>query len=50
MDDKCAILKNIGAKFFASLEEFEGAACLKAWAEKTAGEFGPLAQTDYEEE
>lgn len=50
MDHKCAILKNMGAKFFARLEEYEGAACLKAWAEKTQGEFGPLIQTAYAEE
>jgi len=50
MDDKCAILENMGARFFASLEEFEGTACLKAWAEKSEGEFGPLVKTDYEEE
>lgn len=50
MGHKCAILKSMGARFFASLEVYEGAVCLKAWAEKTQGEFGPLVQTAYEEE
>jgi len=50
MDVKCEILKSIGAKFFASLEQYDGAACLRAWEEKTQGEVGPLVQTQYEEE
>jgi len=47
MDEKGEILKSIGGKFFASLEEYDGAACLNAWKEKT--EFGPLKQTQYVE-
>lgn len=50
MDEKCEILKRMGARFYASLEQYDGAACLRAWKEKTQGEFGPLAQTQYEEE
>jgi hypothetical protein len=49
MDEKCEILKSMGARFFASLEQYDGAACLRAWQEKTQGEFGPLVQTQYEE-
>lgn len=49
MDEKCVILKDIGAKFFRSLEQYDGAACLRAWEKKTLGEFGPLVQTQYEE-
>jgi len=49
MDEKCEILKGIGAKFFASLEQYDSAACLREWDEKTEGEFGPLVQTQYEE-
>ena len=50
MDMKCEILKSIGAKFYTSLEQYDGAACLRAWEKKTTGEFGPLVQTKYEEE
>jgi hypothetical protein len=50
MDEKCETLKGMGVKVFASLEQYEGAACLHAWEEKTQGEFGPLVQTQYEEE
>jgi hypothetical protein len=50
MDEKCEILKSMGARFFASLEQYDGAACLRAWQEKTQGEFGPLVQTQYEEQ
>jgi hypothetical protein len=50
MDEKCEILKSLGAKYFKCLELYEGAACLKAWQEKTQGEFGPLEQTGYEDE
>jgi hypothetical protein len=49
-DEKCEILKSMGARFFASLEQYDGAACLRAWEEKTQGEFGALVQTQYEEE
>lgn len=49
MDEKCEILEDIGAKFFRSLDQYDGAACLRAWEEKTQGEFGPLVQTQYEE-
>jgi hypothetical protein len=49
MDEKGEILKRMGRKFFASLEQNDGAACLKAWKEKTKGEFGPLVQTQYVE-
>ena len=49
-NEKCAILKNMGARFFASLDKYQGSACLKAWAEKTHGEFGSLILTAYEEQ
>jgi hypothetical protein len=49
-DEKCEILKSMGARFFASLEQYDGAACLRAWEEKTQGEFGALVHTQYEEE
>jgi hypothetical protein len=50
MDMKCEILKSLGAKFFSSRDQYDGEACLRAWEEKTQGEFGPLVQTKYEEE
>ncbi|KAE8444958.1 hypothetical protein EG329_014085 [Mollisiaceae sp. DMI_Dod_QoI] len=49
MDMKCEILRSLGARFFAGLEEYDGAACLKAWEEKMEGEFGPLVKTRYGE-
>lgn len=42
MTEKCTILEKMGAKFYTSLAEYDGAACLKAWTEKTHGEHGPL--------
>lgn len=42
MTQKCAILEKMGGKFYASLAEYDGAACLNAWKEKTQGEHGPL--------
>lgn len=50
MDEKCEILRGMGAKFYASLDQYDGAACFNAWKEKTRGEFGPLFQTSYQEE
>ena len=50
MDMKCEILKSLGAKVFSSRDQYDGEACLRAWEEKTKGEFGPLVQTQYEEE
>jgi hypothetical protein len=47
MDERCEILKLVGGRFFAKLEDYDGAACLRAWEEKTVGEFGPLAKTQY---
>ena len=45
MVEKAEILKRIGAKFYASLDEYsagDGAACLNAWKTKFSGELGPL--------
>ncbi|PWY67875.1 hypothetical protein BO70DRAFT_366174 [Aspergillus heteromorphus CBS 117.55] len=53
MDERCEILKRMGGRFFASLEEYKyggGAACLTAWETKLKGEVGPLIQTPLEEE
>ena len=50
MDEKCVILKSIGGKFYQSLDIYDGAACLKAWTTKTAGEVEPLEATKYETE
>jgi hypothetical protein len=47
MDERCEILKGIGAKFYKSLDQYKGAACLRAWEEKNSGEHGPLLPTRY---
>ena len=47
MDERCEILKDMGAPFFSSMEQYEGAGCFKAWVEKTTGEHGPLIQEPY---
>ncbi|KAL6415969.1 hypothetical protein AUP68_00176 [Ilyonectria robusta] len=50
MEEKCDILKSMGAKFYATLDEYDGVSCLNAWETKTEGEFGPLVKTQYEED
>jgi hypothetical protein len=51
MEEKCEILKAMGARFFANPDLYEGgAACVAAWKKKTQGEVGPLVKTQYEEE
>ena len=40
IDEKCKILKSLGAKYFKCLELYEGAACLKAWQEKRRESLG----------
>ncbi|KAH8907727.1 hypothetical protein BR93DRAFT_958295 [Coniochaeta sp. PMI_546] len=50
MAEKVEIVKRIGGKFYASLEDYErggGKACLNSWATKTTGEVGPLVKTVY---
>ncbi|KAI9674472.1 MAG: hypothetical protein M1817_001810 [Caeruleum heppii] len=47
MDEKCEIIKRIGGKYYEKLADYEGAAFLKAWEEKTDGEVGPLLKTTY---
>lgn len=41
---RCEILKRLGAKFYGSLAEYEGATFLKSWEEKIEGEIGPLVK------
>lgn len=46
--DKVEILKKLGARFYASPEEYdagEWAACLNAWKTKSTGELGPLVMS-----
>ena len=46
MDERCEILKAMGAKFYKSLDdEYEGGAYLRAWQTKWEGEVEPLEQT-----
>ena len=49
MDERCEILKRLGAKFFARLEDYDGAGSLRGWEEKFTGEVGPLVITRYVE-
>jgi hypothetical protein len=45
MDERCEILKGMGARFYESLDEYEGGAYLRAWQTKWVGEVEPLEQT-----
>ena len=45
MDERCDILKGMGAKFYKSLEKYNGATYLKAWQTKWEGDVEPLQQT-----
>lgn len=47
MDERCSILKAMGAKFYENIEQYDGAACLRAWEKKITGEIGPLKQIPY---
>ncbi|KAL4756286.1 uncharacterized protein BDW70DRAFT_145128 [Aspergillus foveolatus] len=49
MEERCEILKKIGGKFYASLDDYNGHGCLRAWEDKTTGEVGPLVVTRYQE-
>lgn len=45
MAERCEILKRLGARFFAGLEEYEGKTTfLKAWQWKSEGEIGELVK------
>lgn len=48
MDEKARLLEKIGGKYYASLDEYDGAACLNAWKLKTSGEFGPLERQQHQ--
>ncbi|MCJ1249833.1 hypothetical protein MMC30_007059 [Trapelia coarctata] len=45
MDERCEILRRLGARFFGSLDEYEGRGFLRAWEGKMEGEVGPLQKT-----
>ena len=45
MDERCEILKGMGAKFYKSVAEYDGHAYLKAWQTKWQGDVEPLQQT-----
>lgn len=44
---KAAIIKELGGKFFERVDEYDGAACLNAWAGKETGEVEPLVYMPY---
>ncbi|KAL6228952.1 hypothetical protein BDW75DRAFT_235559 [Aspergillus navahoensis] len=44
------ILKRLGGRFYASLDDYHGKGCLKMWEHKTTGEVGPLVRTRYVEQ
>jgi hypothetical protein len=46
---RCEILKRIGAKFYGSLADYNGATFLKSWGEKSEGEIGPLVKYPFNE-
>jgi hypothetical protein len=45
MDERCDILKGMGAKFYKSFEDYDGNTYLRAWETKWEGEVEPLQQT-----
>jgi len=45
MQERCAILKDMGAKFYREASEYAGLACINAWETKETGEHGPLTKT-----
>lgn len=48
MEERCVILKKMGAKFFGALEEYEGKSTfLKAWEWKWEGEIGELMKVKW---
>jgi hypothetical protein len=47
MQQKEAIVRDLGGRFFERVEDYEGAACLNAWECKQTGEVGPLVYTPY---
>ncbi|KAL3434763.1 hypothetical protein BDV09DRAFT_195463 [Aspergillus tetrazonus] len=47
MDERCEILKLLGGRFYAGLDDYHGNGCLKMWEQKTTGEVGPLVRTRY---
>lgn len=44
MQERCEILKDMGAKCFQRSSEYTGLACLNAWKTKTSGEHGALVK------
>lgn len=44
MEEKCAILKNMGAKFYKGLGDYKGKACLNMWETKVKGNLAPLLE------
>ena len=48
MKQKCDILKGLGAKYYDKVEDYHGAVCLNAWAQKESGEFGPLSHLPFD--
>ncbi|KAF3396823.1 hypothetical protein DPV78_007748 [Talaromyces pinophilus] len=49
MDERCEILKQLGARFLDRVEDYDGVGCLRAWEEKWTGEVGPLVVTRFVE-
>ena len=45
MEERCEILKRMGAKFYQRSSEYDGLAYIKAWETKESGEHGPLTKT-----
>ncbi|PCG92235.1 Hypothetical protein PENO1_089750 [Penicillium occitanis (nom. inval.)] len=49
MDERCEILKQLGARFLERVEDYDGVGCLRAWEEKWTGKVGPLVVTRFVE-
>ena len=46
MEEKCEMLKQMGATFYKSITDYHGSACINDWQTRVRGEFGPLVRTD----
>lgn len=50
MQEKAQIIERIGGKFYASMDAYDGMACLDTWRAKSTGFFGPLEGTGNEQQ
>ena len=48
MEERCSILKDLEAKFYENIEQYDGKAWLRAWEKKSTGEVGHLEKIPYQ--